>query len=445
MPSSAVLWFLVAGALLILMALTGSILKRLPLSSSVLYLLVGIGIGPYGWNLLRLDLIRDAHLMEVLSEVAVIVSLFTTGLKLGPPLSDSRWWVPLRLATVSMTITVGLITLIGFYILNLPLGVAVLLGAILAPTDPVLASDVTVEHHEDRDRLRFGLSGEAGLNDGTAFPFVMLGLGLIGLHEIGPMAGRWLGVDVVWSIVAGLGSGFGMGWLVARLVLYLRKSHKEAVGLDEFLTLGLIALSYGFALLISSYGFLAVFAAGLALRRVEQRETQKAAGGEAGDSAGATVTPPDALEDITTDPEQAPAQLARAILSFNEQLERIGEMVLMLLVGGSLRFGLLPPAALWFVPLLFLVVRPAAVITGLVGTRTSRFQRSLTAWFGIRGIGSVYYLTYAIGHGLPEESARNLTGLVLAAIAGSVFVHGISVTPLMKSYEARGASGLGRS
>lgn len=456
MPSHTILWFLVAGALLVLMAMAGSVLKRLPVSSSILYLLVGIGIGPYGLNLVRIDLIRDAHLLEVLSEIAVIVSLFTTGLKLGPPLHDPRWWTPLRLATVSMTITVGLITLIGVFLLGLPLGAAVLLGAVLAPTDPVLASDVSVEHHEDRDRLRFGLSGEAGINDGSAFPFVMLGLGLLGLHELGPMAVGWLGVDVIWSVVAGLGSGFGLGWLVSRLVLHLRKKHQEAVGLDEFLTLGLIALSYGFALLIHSYGFLAVFAAGLALRRVEQRETRKAEENESRIEAARSekevmktiALPTDGTavaaikeEKAATDPKQAPAYLARAILSFNEQLEHIGEMVLMLLVGSMLSFRFLPTSALWFVPLLFLIVRPVSVLMGLVGTRTSRFQRSLFAWFGIRGIGSVYYLAYAIGHGIPEPLARELTGLVLATITASVFAHGISVTPLMKRYEEKGTTG----
>lgn len=454
MPSSTVMWFLIAGVLLVLMALAGSVLKRLPLSSSMLYLLVGIGIGPYGLNMVRLDLVRDAHLLESLTEVAVIVSLFTAGLKLGPGLSDKRWLVPLRLATVSMALTVGIITLAGVYLLHLPVGAAVLLGAILAPTDPVLASEVTVEHHEDRDRLRFGLTGEAGMNDGTAFPFVMLGLGLLGLHELGPGGIRWFGLDVAWAVAAGLGSGFGMGWIVARLVLHLRKRHQEAVGLDEFLTLGLIALSYGFALLIYSYGFLAVFAAGLALRHVEQHETHKAEEIEKQNGKDGAASPSADIADVAkaetdekdekevaTDPKQAPAYLARAVLSFNEQLERIGEVVLVVLVGGTLHLSQLPSSAVWFLPMLFLIVRPVAVLLGLAATRTSRLQRGLFAWFGIRGIGSLYYLTYAIGHGLPESIARELIGLVLAAVATSVFVHGISVTPLMNRYQKGGTTG----
>ena len=135
-------WFLVIGLLLIVMALSGSVLKRLPLSTSLIYLLAGVGLGGYGYNLLRLDPLRDAPLLERLSEVAVIVSLFTTGLKLSPPPSDRRWLIPVRLAFVSMTLTVGLIALAGHFLLGLPIGAAILLGAVLAPTDPVLAFDV---------------------------------------------------------------------------------------------------------------------------------------------------------------------------------------------------------------------------------------------------------------------------------------------------------------
>lgn len=436
------LWFLIAGALLVLMALAGTVLKRLPLSAAVLYLLAGIALGPYGLNLIRLDALKDAHLLQTLSELAVIISLFTTGLKLGPPLSDRRWWIPVRLAFVTMTLTVALITLIGVTLLGLPVGAAIILGAVLAPTDPVLASDVQVEHHEDRDRLRFGLSGEAGMNDGTAFPFVMLGLGLLGLHDIGDGGWKWFTVDVLWAVIAGVGSGFGLGWLVAHLVLYLRRKHKEAVGLDEFLTMGLIGLSYGFALLIHSYAFLAVLAAGLALRRIEQRETEKSPEAEPPnamkDSNNTVPAEEEAKEEAkATDQTEAPAHLVRTMLSFNEQLERIGEVVVVLLLGGMLTAALLPKAAVWFVPLLFFVVRPIAVQMGLARSRTSRVQRGLISWFGIRGIGSIYYLMYAIYHGVPEPLARQIVGLTFATIAASIFLHGISVTPLMKRYQEK--------
>ncbi len=432
-------WFVVVGLLFVGMALARSVLQRLPLSTAMLYLAVGAALGPYGAGLLDVDVYEQAEVWERVTEVAVLVSLFAAGLKLRVSLSDGRWALPVRLATVSMMVTVGLVALVGVGAMGLSWGSAVLLGAILAPTDPVLASDVQVTHPTDRDRLRFGLTGEAGMNDGMAFPFVMLGLGLLGLHDLGAGGWRWVAVDVVWAVAAGVGTGALLGTLVGRLVLYLRKTHREAVGLDDFLALGLIALAYGAALLVKGYGFLAVFAAGLALRRIERRST---AGDEPPEDVQVAADSAEA-EKLATDPEKAPAYMAQATLGFTEQLERIGELAVVLLLGGMISWSLLPSTALWFIPLLFLVIRPVAVYLGLLGSRTTSAQRRLIAWFGIRGIGSVYYLTFAMQHGLSEALGRPLAALVLATVAVSVVVHGISVTPLMNRYARSRRTGQG--
>ncbi|HLL85296.1 MAG TPA: cation:proton antiporter [Longimicrobium sp.] len=427
------IWFLVVGVLLVAMALSRSVLARLPLSTAMLYLAAGFALGPYGAGLLHVDVYEQSAVWERVTEIAILVSLFAAGLKLRAPLLDGRWVLPVRLATLSMTITVGLVTLLGVFAMGLPVGAAVLLGAILAPTDPVLASDVQVTHAADRDRLRFGLTGEAGLNDGTAFPFVMLGLGLLGLHEIGEMGWRWFAVDLAWAVVSGLAVGAVLGTLVGRLVLHLRRVHREAVGLDDFLALGLIALAYGVALLVHGYGFLAVFAAGLALRRIERTES----GGEAPPEDVAAAAHSADAEELATDKDKAPAYMAQAALGFTEQLERIGEFTVVLLLGGMISWHFLPAVALWFVPLLFLVIRPLSVYAGLLGSRTNPLQRGMIAWFGIRGIGSVYYLTFAMQHGLPEELSRPLAQVVLATVAVSAVAHGISVTPLMALYSRR--------
>jgi NhaP-type Na+/H+ or K+/H+ antiporter len=424
--------YLVVGLLLVAMALAGSVLKRLPLSASMFYLAVGFGLGPFGAGLIGLDPVGDSAVLERVTEVAVIVSLFTAGLKLRLPFQDGRWRLPARLAFGSMALTVGLIAGVGVAWLGLPLGAAVLLGAVLAPTDPVLASDVQVADPWDQDRLRFGLTGEAGLNDGTAFPFVMLGLGLLGLHELGEAGWRWWAIDLVWAVAGGLALGGLLGTLVGRLVLYLRREHHEAVGLDDFLALGLIALAYGLAQLAHAYGFLAVFAAGLALRRVEMRATGERPPEEARLAPGAGEA-----EQLATHPEKGPAYMAGAVLGFNERMERIGEVAVVVLLGSMLSPGLLAPPATWFVPLLLLVIRPVAVAVGLAGSRTSRTQRVLMGWFGIRGVGSLYYLMYAIQHGLPAGLARQLAGLTLAAVAVSIVAHGVSVTPLMEWYRRR--------
>jgi sodium/hydrogen antiporter len=243
----------------------------------------------------------------------------------------------------------------------------------------------------------------------------------------------------VWSCGAGLVSGGALGFLIGRLVVYLRTRHREAVGLDEFLALGLIALAYGTALLIHAWGFLAVFAAGLAFRRVDARP---GAGGTLHGALHAASTDPQrkdigADEAVATDPRHATAYMTHAVLGFNEQLERIAEVALVLVVGAMLSHVVLTGAALWFLPLLFLVIRPLSVWAGLRGLPCSRLQLGMMSWFGIRGIGSIYYLLFVVNHGLPPALVEQLGALTLAAVATSVVVHGVSVTPLMHYYSRR--------
>lgn len=443
---TATYWFLVAGALLVSVAFTSPLLARFPISTSNVYLLVGLLLGPGALGLLSWDAVREARLLEHLTEVAVIVSLFTVGLNIRRSPGDRGWLLPLRLATLTMVLTIAAIALIGVLLLDLPLGAAVLLGAVLAPTDPVLASDVQVRGVTDYDRLRYGLSGEAGLNDGTAFSFVMLGLGLLGLHpdeEAGFLhlwAGggftlpAWFLWDVVWAVPVGIAVGLGTGWLVGRAVLWLQRRHEEALGLYEFLVLGLIALSYGLAELVYGYGFLAVFAAGYALRLIELRSAEHAevpaelpALAPGDETAGREI--------VTGEAPKAAHFLTVSLLNFNYQLEHLLEAAVVVLLGGVLTRAYWTLEVLWLAPLLFLVVRPLSVWLGLLGSDAGRLQRTLIGWFGIRGIGSLYYLTYAIEHGLPDDVARRLTGLVLSLVAVSIVVHGISVTPLMERYE----------
>ena len=417
-PSAFTLGCIIAGVLLIAMTRGGSFISRLPMSAAMLYLGMGIAVGPSGLGLLKLDAIKNVHLLERLTEVAVLISLFTAGMKLEMPLKDRRWRIPVQLATVSMLVTVASITAVGLWVLDLPLGAAVLLGAILAPTDPVLASDVQVANPGDRDQLRFGLTGEGGLNDGTAFPFVVLGLGLLGLHDLGDYGWRWWTLDVLWAVAGGLGLGYMLGALVGRAILYLRVRHREALGSDEFIALGLIALTYGLSLLSMTYGFLAVFAAGLALRRVDEPAARQA----------------------SPSPSTEPAHMMRAVQRFNSQLESFAEVGIVLVVGVLLATVKFRSEVLWFIPLLFLAIRPLAVGAGLLGTTVTWPQRRLMGWFGIRGIGSLYYLLYAISHGIAPALARQLLSITLAVVVASVVAHGISVTPLMKRYEARKAA-----
>jgi sodium/hydrogen antiporter len=418
---------LIIGTLLIAKTLAGSFISRLPVSAAMVYLVAGIALGPSGFGLWRLDVLHDGILLERLTEVAVLISLFTAGMKMDLPFRDVRWRIPLQLATLSMLVTVALIAVIGVVGIGLSPGAALLLGAILAPTDPVLASDVQLEHPGDRDRLRLGLTGEGGLNDGTAFPFVMLGLGLLGLHPLGDSGWRWWTIDVLWAVAGGLGLGYILGSLTSRAVLYLRVQHREALGSDEFIALGLIALTYGLSLLTLTYGFLAVFAAGLALRRSDMPSSKKA------DLNNAQLT----ADDKKATGSKAPEHLMREVERFNTQLESIAEIAIVLVLGVLLASIQFRVEVLWFIPLLFLVVRPVSVYVGLLGADIRHSQRRLMAWLGIRGIGSLYYLLYAINHKIDPALAQQLLSITAAAIVASIFVHGLSVTPLLRWYKKR--------
>jgi NhaP-type Na+/H+ or K+/H+ antiporter len=415
------------------MGLMGSMLQRLPLSPAMLYLVIGYALGPSGSGLIDLDLQSNAPLLTLLAEIAVLISLFAVGLRLRVDLKDRMWWLPWRLGLVAMLITIGLLTAVDFYVLQLPLGAALLLAAILAPTDPVLASDVQIKDVGDRDRIRFTLSGEGGLNDGTTLPFVMAGLFLLGVPEAKDYATP-LGAlaHASYGIVAGLGSGWLMGRVVVGLVLHLRQRYHEALGMEEFLALGLIALSYGVSHLIHGIGFLAVFAAGVAMRRIEHRASGVTAPADVG---GAIALGEDSA--AATDPGTAPAYMAEVVLAFNQQLEHIVEFVMVLLVGIMLSGSGISIEGMFVAVLLFFVIRPVAVLISLVGARVNRTQARLMAWFGIRGIGSLYYLMFALQYPWRPDLSDRLVPLVLTVLAVSIVVHGLSATPLMEQYYKR--------
>ena len=402
------------------MAMMESLLHTLPFSPAMLYLPVGYVLGPGGFGLIDLDPVRHAGELTHLTEIALLISLFTVGLKLRLPLNDARWWLPVRLGTLTMLLTIGLLTAVGYFLLGLTIGPAILLAAIIAPTDPVLASDVQVQDPADYDRLAFSLSGEGGMNDGTTFPFVMIGLGLMGV----PMAAHFTGSGiaaigmVLWGIVAGLLCGWLVGRRVGRLVLYLRQRHRLAMGMEEFLTLGLIALSFGIAELIHGIGFVAVFATGVAMRRIEHKATSNDSG--AADAASMTKT----------------------LLGFNQQLERLAEFVVVLLLGILLSGCGLSREGLLVALLLLVLIRPVAVNLSMLGATVTRSQRLLISWFGIRGIGSLYYLVFALQYvaSFPLGSrllSERFVPLVLTVVAVSIMAHGLTSTPLMQWYRRR--------
>ncbi len=418
-------WFILVGCLMLARGLATTSLSRLPFTSSIIYLAVGLLLGPMAFNIFAFNAREQSQLLETLTEIAVLISLFSAGVKMPVPITRKRWAPAVRLAWVSMTLSVAMVAGFAWAVLKLPLGAAVLLGAILAPTDPVLATDVQVRHADDRDELRFTLTCEAGMNDGAAFPFVMLGLGLLGAHELGDFGWRWVLVDVLWATLAAIAIGVLGGAGLARLGWLLRGRAPKHEVLDDLVGLGLIAVVYGLSVMVDAWGFLAVFFSGVALR-----QTELVLSGAHKDQQGLLV--PESDRPLTVSAES---------LVFKEHLERLSELTLVLLLGGMVStrdWTLRAVGAAFF---LFLVARPVSVMLALLGSGTPMRVRSITAWFGVRGIGSVYYLMYAMNHGLPRELDRVLIQITIVVVMLSIIIHGTSVKPMLDRFWRRRVRG----
>ncbi len=438
-----IVWFAMLGAVLLLLSLSSSYLRWIPVTTSVVCLGLGMALGTSGLGFLQLDLSKSSGWMEHLTEVAVLFSLFFSGLKLRLPLRNRSWLSAFYLAGLVMLLCIGGVTLVLHYGLSLGWGVSVLIGAILAPTDPVLATLVQVVDAQDDDPVRFSLSGEAGLNDGVAFPFVILGLFL--QQDTGQAwFSSWLPKDMLWAVTAGLLLGYWMGRGLGKLTLFLRlRNDDSTVSPNDYLALALIALAYVSAETIQAYGFLAVFAAGLGLRQAEVQTSNS----PEDPAAEHLVQPVVGHQHVA--PEQAvrgdvegldDSQVAAGImlgdmLAFGSLIERAMEVFLVTMLGVVLiehwDWRALPVAGA-----LFLLMRPLSVflfpVRGMLNVR----QRGLLGWFGIRGIGSFYYLFYALNHGLLPALAAQSISLVLSVVALSILLHGLSVQPLLAKYEA---------
>ena len=420
-------WFLLIGLLMLIKGLSTTSLKKLPFTSAIVYLVIGFLLGPSVLGFFYFDPIKQSALLEILTEIAVLISLFAAGVKMPVPINLVKWRPSLRLASLSMVITVALIAAFSYFLLGLTLGAGILLGAILAPTDPVLATDIQSRYPGDNDQLRFTLTSEAGMNDGTAFPFVMLGLGMLGLNELGDFGWQWILFDVFWATVAAVVIGVAGGVVVGKIVWKLRGQHEEHDVLDDLVALGLIAIVYGLSLVTSAWGFIAVFFAAVALRSTEIKLAFSV--GVNADQYETDSGQPIILEsNLSTAP---PKIVSAEALIFKEHLERLSELMLVLLVGGML----LPDFWNWrtisLAVFIIFLARPLSVVIGLISTKTTWRIRGIIGWFGVRGIGSIYYLMYAIQHGIAKSLAQDLIQMTLIVITVSILVHGTSVKPLL--------------
>lgn len=426
-------WFVLVGTLLTLMALAGGPIRRLPLTGAMIYLVVGIVVGPGCLGLISKEALENATLLRTFAEVGLVVSLFAIGMHLRLRLTDRLWLLPLRLGVVAMIVSIALLTVFGTAFLGLSLSAALFLAAALAPTDPVLANELRVQQAGDDDPVRFALSGEGGLNDGAAFPVVLLACALCGVHPFDVKLEWGFVAQLAWGIAGALLVGWLLAAVFAKIVFSLRTRFRESVGFDGFLALGLTCAAYGVALLLHAYAFIAVFAAGVALRREEMRATGAA-------------QPADVLDDVAlgqrheaaSDPQRAHAYLAEAMMEFTVEIERLAEFFLMLLVGCvvSAHWRELVEPRAWIPALfLFLVARPISTYVAMWGSGARRAQRHVMAWMGIRGVGAFYYGMFGIEQAGPQFGP--LLPAILDAIVLSVFLHGSTARYTLNRYFAK--------
>ena len=404
-PDPYILGLTAAGLLIALVAWLPLALKKLPLSLPI----VCIGLGALLFQFAPIPLVpspmRYPGFVERFTEFVVIIALMGAGLKLDRIFSWRRWNITWRLLAPTMLLTIAAITALGVYVLNLPLPLALLLGGALAPTDPVLAADVQVGPPKtgEEDEVRFGLTSEAGLNDGFAFPFVHLAIALAAAATTGkPWATEWLLHNVLWETIAAVAIGYLVGRIFGWVTFHIPAESKLAQTGDGVIAIAATLITYGVCELAHCYGFLGVFVAALAIRHSHRSH-----------------------------------DFQRDMHDFTEQVERIAMMAGLLLFGGALVSGLLGSLG-WtevlVALLILLVVRPVTGLIGLIGFKADTSEKLTLAFFGIRGVGSFYYLAYGLNH-MPGSGGERLWSVMGLVVLLSILLHGLTVTPVMRQVD----------
>ena len=398
--------YLVVGLATLVAALLPRLLGSMPVSMPMVF--VGAGMAAFALfpDLPDPDPTQQSEIALHLTELCVVVSLMGAGLAINRAFSWRTWSTTWRLLAITMPLSIAAVALLGSFWLGLGAASAVLLAAALAPTDPVLASEVQVSEpltegqEDDDDEARFAITSEAGLNDGLAFPFTYaaIAISFAGLAPAGWL-GEWLLIDVAWRLSVGVLVGLGVGWLLRRLFF---SGFSQRLGFtdkaDGFIALAATFIAYGAAEVAEGYGFIAVFVCACTIRAAERTHG-----------------------------------LHAVLHTFVEQIERLLTVAVLILLGGAVARGLLEPLTLpdiLLAVLILLVIRPLAGWLALSPGKTGPRERAVIAFFGIRGVGSLFYIAYGLQNGAFPGGER-LWAIVGVVIIGSVLVHGVAATPTM--------------
>lgn len=377
------------------------LLRQRVLSFPIVYVGVGFLLYQFPLPLPDPDPLRLGVETEHLTELVVLVALLSAGLRIDTPIGWKRWNPAWRLLGLAMPLCILAGAWLGYSLVGLGLASACLLGAVLAPTDPVLASDVQVgpPGAGKEDPVRIALTTEAGLNDGLAFPFVWFAIALAAAAGGGfEWIGHWFWLDVAYRTIAGIGIGWGLGYALMFLIFRVESSARISQTEDGLAALAIVLLVYGVTEVVGGYGFLAVFVAALAIRHYERSH-----------------------------------KFHDTLNLFAEQCERLLMTALLLLFGGALANGILDDLG-WqgmaFGLAFVLLVRPAAGMLSMIGSQLPWRERLAISSFGVRGIGSFYYLAFALNHdGFTMK--KQLWSTVCFVVLLSILVHGLAATSIM--------------
>lgn len=375
-------------------------------SASIVYLALGLvaAVALAALGVRPIDPLRDGAVVERAAELALPVAVFTTGISIERRLTWQGWRNVVWLIAVVMPLSIAAVAVFGALVMGLSWGAAVLLGAVLAATDPVLAGDVGVEPpgaSEQREpEARFSLGTEAALNDGLASPFVLLGIFVARGGGTNRLL-EWALADLVYASLVAAFIGVVGGYLLGALAFRLHDARLLDERLEQFFAVPVALVVFGAAEVAGGYGLVAVFCAGVAFRRYEFGH-----------------------------------QYNRAMHDGAELVEKFGELVVVLMLGSVVTLdGLRAPGVTgWLlIPLLLAVVRPVFVMAVLFRSGMGAGERAFIAWFGVRGVAALYYAAVAVGADvLSASEQRTVFWTTAVCVMVSIVVHGASATPLAR-------------
>jgi NhaP-type Na+/H+ or K+/H+ antiporter len=385
------------------MAWMPAITEKIQISYAVIYVLLGIALFSFIPGMPSSNPVLNNTITVHLTEIVVIISLMGTGLKIDQPFSFKTWKIPFRLVTVTMLLSIAVMAMLGRFYLNFDWPSAILLAAALAPTDPVLASDVQVGPplEKEKNTVRFSLTAEAGLNDGMAFPFTWLAILLMNGDN---NTGGWISWYLLYKIAAGVILGFAIGRLIAFLLFHVPTKLNFLITRDGFVALSTTLLVYGVTEMAQGYGFIAVFVAAVTIRNY-----------------------------------QIGHKYHLKLHSFIDEMERTLLAIVLILFGGALVNGILDHLTwkLALAGLFFLfVIRTATAFVTLTGTGLHIKEKAAISFFGIRGMGSFFYLSFALSKASGFKTYE-LWALISFIVLMSVIIHGFTASSIMSKLGAQ--------